>query len=311
MNTIWEIWSYVNLVIVIVMLCFAFAWRAQRGKILFCVYGILAVVHSALSIVWSLMLNKDVLEYDNPIMRVIQIFFVIMAIAEGILLLVFVLVVWSGGRSVAVSGQVERSVGAVGTGFTEIGPPISGVKRAHYGLWITLAILTNVLSVFGIVLVFIGEDSYEEGLVTLGVLLCVLGVGLGIWMLILYFIYIHRMWRMLPDSYARTTPGKAVGFCFIPFYNLYWIFVALHGWSKDYNRFINETGRAHIQRVPEGLFLVMCIFIIIGAIPFISYVVAIPNVILSMIVVYYICRAINAMADECDRRDVSSNAVTE
>ena len=234
-----------------------------------------------------------------------------MAIAEGILLLVFVLVVWSGGRSIAASSQAERSVGAAGTGFTEIGPPISGIKRARYGLWITLAILTNVLSIFGIVLVFIGEDSYEEGLVMLGGLLCALGVALGIWMVVLYCIYIHRMWRMLPASYARTTPGKAVGFCFIPFYNFYWIFVALYGWSKDYNRFISETGRTHVQRAPEGLFLTMCIFTVVGAIPFINYLVAIPNAIIMMVVVYYMCRAINAMADECDRRDVASSAAPE
>jgi hypothetical protein len=119
------------------------------------------------------------------------------------------------------------------------------------------------------------------------------------------------MWRMLPDSYARTTPGKAVGYCFIPFYNLYWIFVALHGWSKDYNRFIDENGRSHIQRTPEGLFLTMCIFTVVGAIPFISYVVVIPNAIMMMVVFYYICRAINAMADECARRDMASNAVPE
>ena len=71
---------------------------------------------------------------------------------------------------------------------------------------------------------FIGEDSYEEGLVILGGLLCVLGVGLCIWLMVLSYIYIYRMWWMLPASYARTTPGKAVGFCFIPFYNFYFVF---------------------------------------------------------------------------------------
>ena len=315
MDTMWEIWSYVNLVIVILMLCFAFAWRAQRGKSLFCVYGVMVVVFSALSIVWRLLLNRNVLEYGHPVMLVFTVFLLIGAIAQGILLFVFVLVVWSGGRSgtglTEAGSQVERRVEAVVTGSTEIGPPISGIKRAHYGLWITLVILSYVLSISGFALVFIGEDSYEEGLVILGGLLCAVGAGLSIWLTVLSCIYVYRMWRMLPGSYARTTPGKAVGFCFIPFFNFYWFFVAVHGWSKDYNRFIGETGRTHIDRTPEGLFLAMCILTVVGAIPFINYVLAIPNVIIWMVVFYYICRAINAMADECARKDVASNAVAE
>lgn len=311
MDIIWEIWSYFNLVIVITMLCFAFAWRAQRGKYLFCVYGILVLVLSVLNKIWMLLLNKNVLEYDNPVMSVLRAFFIVGAIAQAILLFVFVLVVWIGGRSGAAGSQIERKVGAVGTASREIGPPISGIKKAHYGLWITLAILTIVLYISGIALVFIGEDSYEEGLVIFGSLLCAMGVGLCIWLIVLSWIYIYRMWRMIPASYARTTPGKAVGYCFIPFYSLYWIFVAMHGWSKDYNRFISETGRTHIRRTPEGLFLTMCIFTVVGAIPFVNYVLMIPNAIMAMVVFYYICRAINAMADECARRDVASSAVAK
>ena len=35
----------------------------------------------------------------------------------------------------------------------------------------------------------------------------------------------------------ESTPGQAVGFCFIPCFNLYWQFVAFWGLSKDLNRY--------------------------------------------------------------------------
>lgn len=39
----------------------------------------------------------------------------------------------------------------------------------------------------------------------------------------------HKCWTVLPEPFRATTPGKAVGFLFIPFYNLYW---ALVSWPK-------------------------------------------------------------------------------
>ena len=48
------------------------------------------------------------------------------------------------------------------------------------------------------------------------------------------------MWKQVPPSEAKTTPGKAVGFLFIPLYNIYWL-IAMPGWlSRHYNQF-NES----------------------------------------------------------------------
>jgi hypothetical protein len=45
-----------------------------------------------------------------------------------------------------------------------------------------------------------------------------------------YFSILHyRCWNSLPQSFRATTPGKAVGFLFIPFFNFYWAFVT---WPK-------------------------------------------------------------------------------
>lgn len=36
----------------------------------------------------------------------------------------------------------------------------------------------------------------------------------------------YRCWKALPQQFRATTPGKAVGYLFIPFFNLYWSFIS-------------------------------------------------------------------------------------
>jgi len=51
---------------------------------------------------------------------------------------------------------------------------------------------------------------------------------------------LHKFWTAIQDGKARTTPDKAVGFMFIPFFNYYWGFVAILGLAKDMNRYCKE-----------------------------------------------------------------------
>jgi len=67
----------------------------------------------------------------------------------------------------------------------------------------------------------------------------------------------YQSWKLIPTDIARTTPGKAIGFCFIPFFNLYWIFVAFNGLSKDMNKTLQSRGIQY--QVDDGLGLAFCI----------------------------------------------------
>lgn len=61
----------------------------------------------------------------------------------------------------------------------------------------------------------------------------------GILLAQIYFlICLYRCWSILQGSTARTTPGRAVGFLFIPIFNLYWAFPAVRGLAKDANAFL-------------------------------------------------------------------------
>ena len=73
-------------------------------------------------------------------------------------------------------------------------------------------------------------------------------------------LILHRGWSSVQDGAAQTTPGKAVGYCFIPFFNFYWNFIAHVGLMKEFNRLADTRGRPE-QKVTEGFSLTYCILI--------------------------------------------------
>lgn len=90
-------------------------------------------------------------------------------------------------------------------------------------------------------------------------------LGAGMWATILSMSYLHRAWRVLQPAGASTTPGKAVGFMFIPLFNYYWTFIAYWKWAEEWNY---ACGRYRsLQSAPaagEGSFLAMSICQCVG-----------------------------------------------
>lgn len=85
------------------------------------------------------------------------------------------------------------------------------------------------------------------------------------------FILIHKMWKSIQFDQPRYTPGKAVGLCFIPGFNLYWIFPATIGWAKDYNQLL-ERRRLKLKRMPMELACIVPIGTALSLIPFLGQV---------------------------------------
>ena len=86
----------------------------------------------------------------------------------------------------------------------------------------------------------------------------ILSLVAGIPVMVFHALILHRGWKSVQDGAAKETPGKAVGFCFIPFFNLYWNFVAHVGLMKEFNRLADTRGRPE-QKVTEGFSLTYCI----------------------------------------------------
>ncbi len=105
---------------------------------------------------------------------------------------------------------------------------------------------------------------------------------------VFWCILLYRHWRLLQGHGARTTPGKAVGFGFIPFYGFYWWFVAYAGLATDNNRYLDEVGITS-ARMSRGLAIAACVLGVllctVGLIPGVGAVVMIPYMIASFIAV--------------------------
>lgn len=70
-----------------------------------------------------------------------------------------------------------------------------------------------------------------------------------------FLMLLYRCWEIVQDGgYASTTPKKAVGLMFIPFFNLYWFYFALSSLCNDLNDFIDRY-KLNIQPCNKRLVL--------------------------------------------------------
>jgi hypothetical protein len=95
--------------------------------------------------------------------------------------------------------------------------------------------------------------------------------------LVLFYVLLYKAWNQIQDGHARTSAGKAVGFLFIPFFNLYWLFVAIYGLAWDLHNYVARRrlyGRHNLLPYPvsPGLGLACCILMICNLIPFLNFV---------------------------------------
>lgn len=180
------------------------------------------------------------------------------------------------------------------------------VKRTSLGLLLGSLISGGILSFIGIGLFIAGfvlseNYSYSSSngviLAVFGVVVFLTGFAGFIFGSVLFCIYLHRAWKMIQDGYASTSPGEAVGFLFIPFFNLYWHFRAFWGWAKDYNSYIQRNAISDAPRISERMFLAWAILGATAGIPYLGLLVVLPLYVIAIIGTVKICKAVNFFAD--------------
>lgn len=124
-------------------------------------------------------------------------------------------------------------------------------------------------------------------------------VGGGIWLsgIIYGYLMLYRAWFAIQPGGARTTPGKAVGFLFIPVFNIYWNFVAFPGWADHWNRIkANHGNLAAAPAVSYGIFITAPILALCSAIPILGFLIFPVSIIFSLISRYQMSNVINFIA---------------
>jgi hypothetical protein len=64
----------------------------------------------------------------------------------------------------------------------------------------------------------------------------------------------YRLWASIPEAYRSISPGRAVGFWWIPFFSFYWFFVV-------YPRFVREAGDYSGQKGNMGLAIAFAVLL--------------------------------------------------
>lgn len=156
--------------------------------------------------------------------------------------------------------------------------PAPGSMKASFAWFIALPILPFVAVIVGFFMVMSRLKNLEESTTSAssaGMAQAILELGAFFFGSILLFatcsiIYtilkmmlFYRAWGSLQAGGARTTPGKAIGMLFIPFFNLYWMFVVYVGLAKDWNRIrVNHPNLAGAPSLNAGIALTYCITVV-------------------------------------------------
>ncbi|HUT04355.1 MAG TPA: hypothetical protein VM163_10745 [bacterium] len=141
-----------------------------------------------------------------------------------------------------------------------------------------LGILLLLLAAFSLL-----ERKPRIAIEWLFVALVPLAYGAIVWLCLVYV-----MWQAIQDGHARVTPGTAVGFLFIPFFCLYWVFRAVACFPKDYNNFVDRH-ELNAQKLEPHMF-VACSVLSCTQFP-----IGLPLLVITCILASRICDAINAI----------------
>ena len=146
------------------------------------------------------------------------------------------------------------------------------ISKGFYLSSIYIALLVSLCSAFTAGFLSAAGQS-NNGIENL--LMTLFFIGLIVYV-VMFMVLIYKLWAAIQIAPARTTPGKAVGFLFIPFFNLYWIFQAYWGWAQDYNAYLARHGLTFAPGVSDGLALTYSILRVLMAVPIVNYLVLIP-----------------------------------
>jgi len=100
-----------------------------------------------------------------------------------------------------------------------------------------------------------------------------------IYSIVMSMVLVYKLWATIQDAGPRTTPGRAVGFLFIPFFSLYWVFRVYPGFAAEFNAYIRDRG-IDARPVSEGLGIAVCIVALAAMIPYVGILIGLANIVL-------------------------------
>lgn len=159
--------------------------------------------------------------------------------------------------------------------------------------WIPALVLYCVVSAASILISLVGLEDEEAagGLALLALPLIILGV-------VFISILHYQCWKALPERFRATTPGKAVGYLFIPFYNFYWAFIS---WPKlaeglvEWQKSVGKPAVTDARSLAMTYAIIFVCSMTVGLIPGFDILIGIGDLVLFIVFYRQIVTAINDM----------------
>jgi hypothetical protein len=131
-------------------------------------------------------------------------------------------------------------------------------KTVFVYCWIGVRIIAGVLGALGLMLA-IRKGPHSTLIATFAAADVFLIGSIAIELMLFY-----KMWAAIKDDKASISPAKAVGFLFIPVFNIYWALLMITGFAEDYNAFIQRRA-IRTQNLSLTLFLIYAFVFILAA----------------------------------------------
>lgn len=266
----------------------------------------------AFPVAWILMLTFNVIR-EGSSFNIWQIGELVEAVLSGIFFFLGYKL-YMRARGFQVEGEEIRPTGE------DTAPRTDFLSTNNYfGAILAIAIVDLVVFAFMLPVINLsletsrtGARAYELGRLMEGWLfpsMILLGAIILIVSVVINLLIIYRMWTAVQDGHASTTPGKAVGLLFVPFFNLYWIFKVTYGFARDYNSLVDRH-QLSIPKLPAELFLTMCILAVLDGVAFslfsinpsIPIIMAFTHGAVGLAVLYLTCQGVNRIPSEIYRK---------
>jgi serine/threonine protein kinase len=111
----------------------------------------------------------------------------------------------------------------------------------------------------------------------------------------IFAVLLYRCWYLIQGYMVRDSgvrlywgkpmmPGRAVGFLFVPIFNLFWVFAAVFGLAQEMDTIAQRSdSRQAIPTVPPPLALIWCILFVSIFVPFVDFVTLLPMAVIGLI----------------------------
>ena len=141
-----------------------------------------------------------------------------------------------------------------------------------------------------------GGPGGAEPLIAAAVLLIFASFILLATAYIIGLVKLYRGWKAIQplrrvdrEEADMPTPGAAVGLLFVPFYNLYWVFVAFRGLAARANNYMARSG-VRARPMNEGMALTYGILTVCTVIPGVGILAALANIVLHYMIILEVDR---------------------